>query len=133
MLWRVNMLFRALFLALMAILSLFNLYSLEEWIYKFALKKWSSRRVELLGDLGNVYERSGKLEEARKCFEQALELKPEDAFRHIMLGDFYEKQHKVSLAIEYYEKGLQFGNDFGEALRNRIISKIDHLKACKPN
>jgi tetratricopeptide (TPR) repeat protein len=45
--------------------------------------------AELYQRLGQLYSKEGRSEEARRAFEQSLELDPKDAFTHLYLGNWF--------------------------------------------
>lgn len=132
MLWRIKIIFKAIFLAISTLLGelciLFNLHQIPEWLYKLGLKVWPDNKARWLADLGFVYERAGKLEEARECYKEVCKLEPQDSSHYVHLGYIYEKQNNIKLAIENYEKFLQIDTVSSKVFREEIQSKINRLK-----
>ncbi|RMF77640.1 MAG: tetratricopeptide repeat protein, partial [Nitrospirae bacterium] len=69
-------------------------------------------------EMGAACGQAGRLEEARRCFERAIELRPELAEAHTQLGlvDFF--QGRVERAIERYEHALSLRPDDPNTLCN---------------
>ncbi|CAF4083748.1 unnamed protein product, partial [Rotaria sp. Silwood1] len=85
-------------------------------------------------NLGDLYERQGKSELARKHFMQALEIQknslpsdhPDIAKTEKHLGDFYEHHGEYRLALESFEKALKIYEKTMKSnqLEHPIIEKI---------
>ncbi|HUI08239.1 MAG TPA: tetratricopeptide repeat protein [Verrucomicrobiae bacterium] len=69
-------------------------------------------------NLGNVYWREGKINDALGHYEQALRLNPDYAEAHNNLGNVFWREGKISDAIEHYEQALRLNPDSPEAHYN---------------
>ncbi|GMU24755.1 MAG: hypothetical protein AMXMBFR13_48270 [Phycisphaerae bacterium] len=63
--------------------------------------------TELLADLGDLYVEMGNLARAAAKFEQVLELDPESARAHVMLGLIAAQQDRAEQAAEHLEAALR--------------------------
>jgi protein O-GlcNAc transferase len=75
----------------------------------------------VINNLGNVFERQGKLKAALETYEQALTLKPDYAEAHYSLGNFFLQQGKVDEAVERYQQVLKIKPDHVE-----VYHKLGH-------
>ncbi len=73
--------------------------------------------------MGWVYYRLGRLEEARRELERALELSGGDPVVHEHLGDVYKDMRLIELAREQYRRSLAVDRANG-----RVRSKLDGLR-----
>jgi len=64
--------------------------------------------------LGQAYYQTGKLVEARRCLQTAVELQPKSAPDHYLLAHVYLGEEKFALAVESYETTLRLGFDTAE-------------------
>lgn len=63
-------------------------------------------------ELGNLFVKSGKMEDAQKAFEKELELNPQSAGAYLNLGNIYlltsdNDPRRIELAGGYYKKSIQ--------------------------
>ncbi|MCH7813986.1 MAG: tetratricopeptide repeat protein [Planctomycetes bacterium] len=61
--------------------------------------------------LGRAYYETGKLTDARRCLQQALQLDPNDRDDHFLLGKVYLDQEKSALAVEHLQSAERLGLD----------------------
>ncbi len=66
-------------------------------------KKLYPNPVEFYLQRGMIYLQGGKLDEAEKDAEQALKIDPESAYAHFLLGNVYEVQNKIPLAVAEFQ------------------------------
>jgi tetratricopeptide (TPR) repeat protein len=71
-----------------------------------------------LNNLGNIFYRQGRTDEAISYYQKALELKPDYAKAHDNLGNALQQKGKVDEAIAHYQKALQIKPDYAEAHMN---------------
>jgi|GEM_PF-1200800 len=83
-------------------------------------------------NLGDVYERQGRFEEAIKEYKIASALAPNTPYPYFGLGDVYFKLGKYEQAIKNYEKGLEIESDDKEARENLKIVKTLNMKILFP-
>ena len=69
-------------------------------------------------NLGMVYSRQGKLDEAFSALKRALSIDPYCFEAHYNLGNVYREQGAFNEAIGCYKKALQINPDFAEAHNN---------------
>ena len=139
MLWRIKALISAVLTLLSAIfLSLteifvwfcvrLKIYSVPKGLYRLNLRMWRSETPHFLSRLGHLHEKIGDLDKAAEYCKEASQLEPEEDSYYWDLGSIYEKQNKIPLAIESYEKALQIGTDFTPDFKNELQSRISKLK-----
>jgi tetratricopeptide (TPR) repeat protein len=58
--------------------------------------------------MGWVFKESGKLDEAVKYFEIALEKEPNLAEAHVNLGQIEDSSGKLAQAVAHYEQAVKF-------------------------
>lgn len=96
----------------------------KEQLYKKAVELCPSY-AEAHNNLGYVYEKQGRLEEAIAEYKKASELKPEIPYPYFGLGDVYYRTSRYREAAKWYKKGLEYKPDDKLTLyRLTIISDI---------
>ena len=132
MLGRAKILFLSVFQVTFTLLAefciLLRLHAIPKSLYRIALNKWPGEKTQILSRLGFLYERTGNLEKATECYEEESKLEPHNGSHYWDLGCVYEKQDRILLAIENYEKALQFGTDFGMEFRKELQSRVNKLR-----
>jgi Tfp pilus assembly protein PilF len=78
----------------------------------------SPLRARAHNNLGRAYEAGGRLEEARKEFERAVNLFPEYAEARNNLGIAHLRGGEVNQAVEQFKKALELKPDYAEAHSN---------------
>lgn len=63
----------------------------------------SSQKIDFYNSRGMVYFQMGKLEKATLDVKEALEIDPNSAFPHFLLGNIYEMENKIAEAIAEYQ------------------------------
>lgn len=63
--------------------------------------------AEAHNNLGDMYEKTGRFEEAISAYKKAIELMPSAPYPYFGLGDVYYSTNRLKEAIEWYEKGLR--------------------------
>lgn len=84
--------------------------------------------AEAHNNLGDVYEKQGRFENAIKEYTIASILLPEKELPYFGLGDVYFKMGRWEMAIKYYEKGLKIKPDDKESLENLELAKALNKK-----
>ena len=87
-----------------------KIYRNQETLWQDTLAKNPSAWMAH-SNLGNVLARQGKLPEAIQHFEQAIQLKPDDARAQNDLGSALVLQGKLPEAIQHYEQAIQIKPD----------------------
>ncbi len=64
--------------------------------------------VEAHNNLGDVYEKQGRFEEAIAEYRKTIELNPDAPYPYFGLGDIYYKTNRYKEAVEWYAKGLKY-------------------------
>ncbi|HBI22910.1 MAG TPA: hypothetical protein DDX84_01565 [Nitrospiraceae bacterium] len=105
--------------------------SLLTWKQCFIYKDMETLRLDTIrknpttgmahNNLGNVYEKQGRLDEAIKEYLIALKIKPDDAEIHNNLGVVYYEQSRVDDAIKEYLTALKIKPDYGDAHYNLAL------------
>jgi len=111
------------------ILTVFSLLTFERnTIWRDETSLWEdtvrkSPRIALLHyNLGNVYQRRGRYEEAETSYRTALGLQPNMARAHFNLGIIQEKQGHLEEAIREYQSGLKIAPN--DALAHKKLANI---------
>jgi tetratricopeptide (TPR) repeat protein len=73
-------------------------------------------------NLGCVYYRQGKLEEAIASFQQALKMEPNHAEAHYNLGVIYYAKHEFKLAVQHLDEAVKFGKNVDPNFLERLSS-----------
>lgn len=97
-----------------------------ENIFKMALKI-NPNDVEVLFNLGNLYNATERLELARNSYLQALQIKPDFAEAHYNVGLLYSKLGDRAKAVSHLEKYLQLSPNARNAETLRAF--VEKLKA----
>jgi non-specific serine/threonine protein kinase len=104
--------------------------SLSKGLYDEALENlnkasliWSWYRAFFVNALGEAYFKIGKSDEAVGKFRNVLEINPNYAQTHYMLGLIYEKKGKKEKAREHFQKFLEIWKDADENLPQLIEGK----------
>ncbi len=63
----------------------------------------SSQKIDFYNSRGMVYFQTGKLDKATLDVKKALEIHPNSAFSHFLLGNIYEMENKIAEAIAEYQ------------------------------
>jgi len=96
-------------------------------------------------NLGMVYNRQGKSDEALSVLNRALSIDPYCVEAHFNLGNVYREQGAFNEAIDCYRKTLQINPDFAEAHNNlgmtygkkglldEAISEFNHALTINPS
>jgi outer membrane protein OmpA-like peptidoglycan-associated protein len=77
----------------------------KEQLYKKAIALCATY-VEAHNNLGDVYERQGRFEEAEGQYKRAVALRPEAPEPNFGLGDIYAKTNRPQEALAWYQQGL---------------------------
>lgn len=83
-----------------------------------------AERVDRLNNQGLEFYRQQKYPEARKCFESATDLAPEDVQSLNNLGFIYYKEGNYTDAIQWIEKSLQLDPNRGVAYLNLADAQL---------
>jgi len=95
----------------------------KESFYLKAIELWPAY-AEAHNNLGDVYEKQRKYNEAIKEYEIASALAPNVHYPHFGLGDIYFKMGKYEMAITHYEKGLKIEPDDKPSNERLRLSKV---------
>ena len=82
----------------------------------------------MLAHLAWIEERRGSLDRAADYLDQALQVRPNDAVLNWEIGTVYQKLEKPSLALQAFERSLDFGSEFGVEFRHRLSQEIEALR-----
>ncbi len=80
-------------------------------------------------NLGTALAQTGRMQEAREHFEQALRINPDDAEAHHNYGVLLQRLGRVPEAIAHYEEALRIKPDFAEAHYGLAIALAQAGKA----
>lgn len=103
----------------------------KERLYLEAIKLWPAY-PQAHNNLGDVYEKQQRFEEAIKQYEIASALAPTAPYPYFGLGDVYFTLGKYKLAIPYYEKGLKMQPNDKASLERLQLSKALTTKILFP-
>ncbi len=105
--------------------------STKEKLYKKAIELWPEF-PEAHNNLGDVYERQGRFEEAIAEYKKAIKFAPKTAYPYFGLGDVYFKTGQYKKAMIWYKKGLKYdSNDQVTLRRVHAIKEIIKSKMIK--
>lgn len=110
------------------ILLFLKLSSLVEKCCELLVHVWPSRKAEIFSHFAWAYERSGNIEKAIICFQNASNIEPNNAMYYFDLGTLFEKKRNIPSAIDHYKKALNFGKDFSIEFKSQLQSKIEEIK-----
>jgi outer membrane protein OmpA-like peptidoglycan-associated protein len=100
-------------------------------LYREAIKHCTSY-AEAHNNLGDVYEKQGRLEEAIAAYKKALEHSSTSPYPYFGLGDIYYKTNRPEEAMKWYKKGLQYKpGDKLTLKRLKIMSDIQETGVVK--
>ena len=91
-----------------------GVYAADETLWRDTLTKNPRAWVAQL-NLGDAEQRAGRIQDAMRDYEQALEIKPDYAVAHLDLGVVLIKLGRPEDAIRHYEQALQINPNFVEA------------------
>jgi len=97
----------------------------KEQLYRKAIELCPSY-AEAHNNLGHVYEKQGRFEEAIAEYKKATELAPRAPYPYFGLGDIYYKTGRYKEAIKWYNKGLKYAPD--DPLTNKILALIRDIQ-----
>jgi tetratricopeptide (TPR) repeat protein/tRNA A-37 threonylcarbamoyl transferase component Bud32 len=80
-------------------------------------------RAFFANSLGQAYFRIGQLNEAVEEFQAVLEINPNYAQTHYLLGLIYEKRGEKDKARDYYQRFLEIWKDADDSLRQFVETK----------
>lgn len=100
----------------------------KEELYSHAIELCPSY-AEAHNNLGDIYEKQGKFEEAIKEYQKAIELKPNFSSPYFGLGDIFLKTKRYREAIQWYEKGLKY--DPEDTLTKERMAFLNQMKEEK--
>jgi len=96
----------------------------KEQLYKKAIKLCPDY-AKAHNNLGDVYEKQGRFEEAIAEYNKAIELAPEAPYAYFGLGDIYYKTRPAE-AKKWYEEGLKYAPT--DALTNRRLALVSDIQ-----
>jgi tetratricopeptide (TPR) repeat protein len=110
----------------------------QGWVYKDMMTLWADSVQKnpnsflAQNNLGNLYEKQGKHEQAAACYRQTIRLKPGFAEGYYNLAGVLELMGKVDEAIANYHKALECKADLAQAYYNLgiIMGKQDNYDAA---
>ncbi|NHJ03998.1 MAG: tetratricopeptide repeat protein [Candidatus Heimdallarchaeota archaeon] len=82
----------------------------EYYIYlvkELKKKKWEKDLAKILIHFGQMHGKNQAHEQAKKFFEKAVEVHPEDYYNWIFLGQAHELMNELMEAEKYYQKALE--------------------------
>ena len=72
--------------------------------------------------LGLLYEKKGKLNLAKKSYENSLKIEPDNSTYAYNIGNIYLKEDNYRKAISFYEKAITLDSEFADAYNNLAYS-----------
>jgi len=97
----------------------------KEQLYHKAIELCPSL-AEAQNNLGDVYEKQGRYEEAIAQYKKASDLAPKEPYPYFGLGDIYYKTNRAAEAKKWYEKGLNYARD--DALTNERLAFVRDIQ-----
>ncbi len=88
------------------------------------------KRVEGLIQQGDAFRAQEQWEEARSCYQQAIEIDPNNGFAYHQLGDYWLTQDQFENAVELYQSAIQLNPEFCWSYCNlgRTLQKMNRLE-----
>ena len=83
-----------------------------------ATQRWDNTRVQLAIAIAARQFREGQLDKAAKSIHDALEINPDHAAAHLLLGRVYMEQNRQAMAYEAFRRCLEINPDDAEANYN---------------
>ncbi|MBM2802651.1 MAG: Tetratricopeptide 2 repeat protein [Deltaproteobacteria bacterium] len=87
-------------------------------VINWPLRKVSGAGAAGYNNLANAYAKQGKVGEAIKTAERALEVEPDYGVAHYNLGNLYAQQGKFTAAKRHFEEALRLLPNYAEAHSN---------------
>lgn len=97
----------------------------KDQLYRKAIELCPSL-AEAQNNLGDVYEKQGRYEEAITQYKKASELAPKEPYPYFGLGDIYYKTNRATEAKKWYEKGLKYARD--DSLTNERLAFVRDIQ-----
>ncbi len=101
-----------------------QIYANLEGLWRDVLRKnpaaWMAHN-----NLGNLLKDSGRLEEARTEYEQAIAVRPDFAMAHSNLGIVFKRQGRIDDAVRQYRRAVECDPDYASAYYNLGIALQD--------
>jgi len=99
----------------------FNPQALENFTKAAGI--WSTERIFYINALGEAYFKTGELNKAEEKFQAVLEINPNYAQTHFLLGMLYEEKGRKEKAREHFQKFIDIWKDADENLPQLIEVK----------
>ncbi len=89
-------------------------------------------RPIIICNLGNIFEKQGKLDAAVEHYQKTLQLKPDYAEAYYNLGNVFQRQGKLEAAVESYQQALKIKPEIAQAHSNLgiVFQKQGQLRAA---
>ncbi|MGF1935085.1 MAG: tetratricopeptide repeat protein [Nostoc sp. ChiQUE02] len=86
--------------------------------------------VQAYNNLGEIFQKQGRLNDALKSYQQAIKIKPDYPYSYHNLGHFLHQTSKFEEAIEAYKKALKIKPDLADTHNNlgnslKALNKFD--------
>lgn len=101
-------------------------YAKAEAIYRELLTAYPAS-APLLCKLGSVIAWLERYDEAKACFDRAIELEPNNPWSYVAMGDLYGTTSEWVLALDYYERAESINPD-QPRLPHRLLRARKHVK-----
>ena len=100
-------------------------------VVNWPLQKISGAGAPGYNNLANAYAKQGKVDEAIKMAERALEVQPDYGVAHYNLGNLYAQQGRLDLAQSHFEAALRVLPNFADAHSNygQLLAERGDLEA----
>ena len=69
-------------------------------------------------NLGNAFQKQGKLEQSAQAYQKAIQIQPDYADAYYNLGNAFQKQGKLEKSVHAYQKAIQIQPGYAEAYFN---------------
>ncbi|MEE9504144.1 MAG: tetratricopeptide repeat protein, partial [Thermodesulfobacteriota bacterium] len=102
---------------------------LGEKIKTILEKRNNPSEVDTCLKLGNVYFKSGMLDNALKEYEKALKVNPNSSRVHCALGSVFQEQGKTDQAEKSYKKAVEHGSKYLKA--HEGLARVYEIKGEK--
>ena len=80
--------------------------------------------IQNLGILASMQMRASEFDSARETIGKIIEIAPERAFGHNMLGTLSFRLRDFAVAVEAFNRALALNSNYGAALKNRALASM---------
>ncbi len=91
--------------------------------------------VDAHSNLGNLYKAQGRLEDAKRCYTEAIRIKPDFSIAWSNLAGLFKDEGDLKTAIAYYSESIRLCPEFADAHSNlgnafKESGQLDEAMKC---